>query len=459
MEPEQIRFLSELTAADAAARIEKGEITSVMLVEACLARIAERDDMVMAWEHLDPDYALAQARAADARRATDPATGPLHGVPVGIKDIIDTSDYPTENGTPAHAGRQPGDDAVLVSALRDAGAIILGKTVTTELAVLHPNKTRHPSNPEHTPGGSSSGSAAAVADHMVPVAVGTQTGGSVIRPASFCGVYGLKPTHGLISRTGVLMQAPPLDTIGVFGRSLEDVGLIADCLTAYDPRDTWMRPRSRTRLREVALQDPPVDPVFAFVKSPPWDEFAEDVTKDAFSELAEALGEHCDEVDLPSAFDAGLAMQKIIHTADVAKFYGPILAKAPDVISKSLAERIVAGKDVSAVDYNTALDVREALYAGLEEVFERYDAILTPASPGPAPKGLETTGNPIFNALWTYLGVPCVTVPLLEADGMPFGVQLVGPRFDDARLLRNANWLTRHLAADEDGNDGKVGTD
>lgn len=451
MEAVQVDELTGLTASEAVARINAGEITSVMLVQACLARIAERDEEVMAWEHLNPEYALEQARIADERRALDPATGPLHGVPVGIKDIIDTRDYPTENGTPAHAGRQPGDDAALVSALRDAGAIIIGKTVTTELAVLHPNRTRNPRNSDHTPGGSSSGSAAAVADHMVPLAVGTQTGGSVIRPASFCGVYGFKPTHGMISRTGVLMQSPPLDTIGVFGRSLEDVGLIADCLTAYDPLDSWMRPRSRTRLRETALQEPPVDPVFAFVKSPPWDEFAEDVTKEAFSELAEALGEQCDEVDLPSIFDMGLAMQKLVQTADIAKFYGPLQAKAPDAISKPLTERIENGKSITAVDYNNALDVREALNAGLDEVFERYDAIITPASAGPAPKGLKTTGNPVFNALWTYLGVPCVSLPLLEADGLPFGVQLIGSRHDDARLLRNANWLTRHLTEDGDG--------
>ncbi len=450
MEDAQVSQLIGLTAADAAALIAKGEITSVMLVEACLTRIAERDETVLAWEHLDPDYALAQARMADDRRAQDTATGPLHGVPVGIKDIIDTRDYPTENGTPAHSGRQPGDDAALVNALKDAGAIILGKTVTTELAVFHPNRTRNPHNPEHTPGGSSSGSAAAVADRMVPLAVGTQTGGSVIRPASFCGVYGYKPTHGMISRTGVLMQAPPLDTVGVFGRSLEDVGLIADCLTAYDPRDTWMRPRSRTRLRDTAMQEPPVDPVFAFVKSPPWEEFAEDVTKEAFSELADALGDQCDEVDLPPVFDVGLNMQKLIQTADIAKFYGPILAKAPDAISKPLAERIEDGKSITAVDYNSALDICETLNAGLDEVFERYDAIITPASAGPAPKGIETTGSAIFNALWTYLGVPCVTLPLLEDGGLPFGVQLIGARHDDARLLRNANWLIQHLTDGED---------
>lgn len=446
----QVSDLTALTAAQAAARIAKGEITSVMLVEACLARITERDETVQAWEHLDPEYALAQARAADERRAHDPSTGPLHGIPVGIKDIIDTSDFPTENGTPAHKGRQPRDDAVLVSALKDAGAIILGKTVTTELAVFYPNRTRNPHNPEHTPGGSSSGSAAAVADGMVPLAVGTQTGGSVIRPASFCGIYGFKPTHGMISRTGILTQSPPLDTVGVFARSVEDLGLIADCLTAYDARDAWMRQRSRTCLRKTAMEDPPVEPVIAFVKSPPWDESAEDATKKAFSELAEELGERCDEVELPQVFEEALEMQNVLQTADIAKFYGSIKHKAPDVISKPLSKRIEDGKKITAVDYNRALDVREALNAGLDEVFERYDAIITPAAAGPAPKGLETTGTPIFNSMWTYLGVPCVTVPLLEADGLPMGVQLVGARHDDGRVLRNAHWLVDHLSADDD---------
>ncbi|MFQ5625935.1 MAG: amidase [Methyloligellaceae bacterium] len=442
--------LTGLTAADAAKRIAKGEITSEMLVEACLERIKERDETVQAWEHLDPNFALAQARAADERRGSDLSTGSLHGVPVGIKDIIDTHDFPTENGTPAHAGRQPGDDAALVSQLKDAGAIILGKTVTTELAVFHPNRTRNPHNPDHTPGGSSSGSAAAVADYMTPLAVGTQTGGSVIRPASFCGVYGFKPTHGMISRAGVLTQSPPLDTVGVFARSVEDLGLIADCLTAYDARDSWMRPRSRPGLQETALRKPPVDPVFAFVKTPPWDEFAEGATKEAFPELAEALGEQCDEVELPSIFANALTMHKLIQTADIARFYGPILAKAPDAISEGLAERIEEGKSITAVDYNQALDMREALNAGLDEVFERYDAIITPASAGPAPKGLSTTGTPAFNSIWTYLGVPCVSVPLLEADGLPMGVQLVGARHDDGRCLRNSHWLVEYLRAKDD---------
>jgi Asp-tRNA(Asn)/Glu-tRNA(Gln) amidotransferase A subunit family amidase len=335
----------------------------------------------------------------------------------------------------------------LVSRLRDAGAIILGKTVTTELAVLHPNRTRNPHNLDHTPGGSSSGSAAAVADNMTPLAIGTQTGGSVIRPASFCGVYGFKPTHGMISRTGVLMQAPPLDTIGVFARSVEDLALLGGALFSFDARDSWMKPRSKARLWHTAMQDPPVEPVFAFIKSPPWDEFAEDATKQAFPELVETLGDRCEEFEFPSIFAEGLKMQKIIQNADIAKFYGPIADKAPDVLSKALMGRIEEGKKYSAVEYNTALDMREALNAGLQEVFERFDAILTPASPGPAPKGFKTTGNAIFNALWTYLGVPCVTSPLLEANGLPMGVQLVGARHDDGRVLRNSRWLVEHLNA------------
>jgi Asp-tRNA(Asn)/Glu-tRNA(Gln) amidotransferase A subunit family amidase len=245
------------------------------------------------------------------------------------------------------------------------------------------------------------------------------------------------------------MQSPPLDTLGVFANSVEDLGLIADCLTAYDARDSWMRPRSRTRLREMALSEPPVDPMFAFVKTPAWDEFADDATKQAFPELVDALGEQCDEVDLPSIFAEGLKMQHVLQTADIAKFYGPIADKAPGILSKALMERIEEGKSITAVEYNTALDIREALNAGLEEIFERYDAILTPAATGPAPKGLEATGNPVFNSLWTYLGVPCVTVPLLEANALPMGVQLVGARHDDGRLLRNSNWLVEHLNASD----------
>lgn len=437
--------LVQFTAAEAARRIASGEISSEMLVRACLDRIAEREETVQAWTYLDADFALDQARRADAFRATGGFGGPLHGVPVGIKDIVDTEDMPTENGSPVFAGRRPRADAAVVSALKDAGAIIMGKTVTTELAALHPGKTRNPNNSEHTPGGSSSGSAAAVADGMVPLALGTQTAGSVIRPAAYCGAVGFKPSFGLISRTGILSLSPALDTVGTFSRTVEDAALLADCLTAYDPRDRDMRPRSRSRLSEITGQQPPVTPVLAYVKSPVWEQ-ADAVTGEAFVELVDALEDACDEVDLPEIFAKGYAWQRQIQVADTAKSYGPLLDKAPDQISQKMKKEIEEGRTILATDYNLAREFQTVLNGGLDEIFERYDAILTPSAPGPAPKGLQSTGSPIFCALWTYLGVPTITLPLLTADGLPLGVQLVGGRGDDARLLRTARWLVQQMS-------------
>lgn len=436
--------LAGLSATEAARRIAAGEITARELVEACLAQIAAREDAVQAWQHLDPERAREQAARADEWRATGRGFGPLHGVPVGIKDIFDTADMPTENGSAYFAGRQPREDAAVVRALRDAGAVILGKTVTTELAVFHPGKTRNPHNAEHTPGGSSSGSAAAVAASMVPLALGTQTAGSVIRPASYCGVYGFKPTFGLISRRGIIAQSPALDTVGLFARTIDDLALAADCLTAYDPSDRDMWPRSRMAMFAIAREEPPVDPLFAFVKGPAWDQ-AEQVMVEAFGELRETLGDRCDEVELPEVFAEGLRWQRQIQFADIAKNYGPFIDRAPDMFSPAIKDLVEQGRRVSAVDYNRARDYQEVLNAGLDRIFERYDAIVTPAATGPAPKGLDNTGSPVFCSLWTYCGVPTLSLPLMEADGLPLGVQLVGPRRDDGRLLRTARWLERVL--------------
>ncbi|MGF1610794.1 MAG: amidase [Kiloniellales bacterium] len=435
---------------EAAEQIRAGRITSSELVRDCLKRIEAVDGEVRAWAFLDPDYALQQARRADEAHAAGIDLGPLHGVPVGVKDIIDTGDMPTECGTSFHAGRRPNRDATVVALLRQAGAVIMGKTVTTELAVYSPGKTRNPHDPERTPGGSSSGSAAAVAAGMVPVALGTQTNGSVIRPAAFCGVYGFKPTHGAISRHGVLEQSRPLDTVGVFARSVADLALLAEPLTVYDDRDPDMRPVGRPRLVATAAEEPPLEPILAFVRSPVWDRAGPD-TQAAFGELVEFLGARCEEVTLPQSFDSAVRWHRTIFCADLAKSFQDFYERDRSMLSANLRELIEEGQRCLAVDYNRAMEWRDVLYHGLGEVFERYDAILTPAAPGEAPKGLESTGDPIFCTLWTFCGTPAVTLPLLVGEGgLPIGVQLVGKRGHDGRLLRTARWLARAVAEENE---------
>src|SRR5213594_438019 len=276
--------LNWVSGCEAARMIREGNVTSVQLVEACLARVREVDSEVQAWAFLDPEHALAQARAADELRMSGQSLGALHGVPVGLKDIIDTADMPTENGSVLHAGRTPSHDASVVSLLRGAGAVILGKTVTTEFATRTPGKTRNPHNPAHTPGGSSSGSAAAVAAGMVPLALGSQTTGSTIRPASFCGVYGLKPTHGLVPRHGMFRLSRTLDHVGLFARSIEDLALLMELVVGYAERDPDSRPRARVPYRDVAAEEPPLTPMFAFVKTSLWERVDADA-REAFGEL------------------------------------------------------------------------------------------------------------------------------------------------------------------------------
>lgn len=439
--------LTTLPAADALARLSRGEIKAVELVTACLERIDAREPEVGAWAFLDRDHALAQAEAVDSHRAAGRSLGPLHGLPVGVKDIIDTADMPTENGTALDAGRRPKADATLVSRLRAAGAVIMGKTVTTELAYFTPRGTRNPHDPAHTPGGSSSGSAAAVADSMVPLAVGSQTAGSVIRPAAFCGVVGYKPSRGLIPRTGVLPVAEPLDTMGVFARTVGDAALVAEAMCGPDPRDPATRVEPRPRLAATAASAPPVKPLLGFVRQPAWEEEADEATREAFGELVTFLGEQCDEVALPEPFAAGAGIHRTIMQAGMARNYGAYYNRGRDTLSDRVCEAIEEGRKVLAHDYLLALDWVSLLNAGLDEIFERYDAIVTPAAPGEAPRDLTVTGSPSFCTLWTLCGVPAVSLPLLEgANGMPMGVQLVGPRGGDERLLRTARWLVETLA-------------
>jgi Asp-tRNA(Asn)/Glu-tRNA(Gln) amidotransferase A subunit family amidase len=433
---------SLLTAAEAARRIGQGLLTSQELVAACLERVEQVEPRVQAWTFLDPEHALAQARALDELKASGQPIGALHGVPVGIKDIIDTRDMPTENGTVLHEGRMPREDAAVVKRLRAAGAVILGKTVTTECAYFAPGKTRNPHDPEHTPGGSSSGSAAAVAAAMVPLALGTQTAGSTIRPASFCGVYGFKPTHGLVPRTGILPLSRTLDHVGMFSRSIEDLALVAESIAGYDEGDPDTRPRARVPFRDVLAEEPPLEPMFAFIKTPHW-ERADADAKEAFGELMEALGDRIEEVELfPSASD-GWDWQKTIMEAEMAANLEPLWRPGRERLSERLRALIDRGCESRAIDYQRALRAAPRVAASFDELFmERYDAILTLPALGTAPKGLGATGDPVFCALWTLLGMPAVSLPLMRgANGLPLGVQLVGRRDFDARLLRTARWL------------------
>ena len=440
--------LADLSASQLVGMIERGEITSTELVEACLARIEAKEDTVGAWAHLDPDFARRQAANCDELHASGVPTGPLHGIPVGIKDIFDTADLPTENGTVLSKGRRPDDDSTAVRLLRAAGAVIMGKTVTTELAMYAPGKTRNPHDPERTPGGSSSGSAAAVAAGMVPLAIGTQTNGSIIRPASFCGVVGFKPTHGRISRAGALALSRTLDHVGVFARTLEDIALISDCLMIHDPADPDTKPSAAPRLSQIVSEEPPFEPRFAFVKSPIWDR-AEPDAQEAFGELHEFLGEQSEEVPLPEPFDNAIDNHRKIMCADLARYLSGYVARDVTKLSDVLRGMIEEGETIKAIDFNECVDMRVHLANWVKSLGEEFDAILTPATCGEAPKGLNATGDPAFCSTWTYLGVPAVTIPLMEgANGMPIGVQLIGPRNDDARLLRTARWLVNKVAAE-----------
>lgn len=435
---------ASLTASEAASRIRDGELTSQELVQSCLDRIEAVEDNIGAWTHLDREYALAQATAAQDQRQTGESLGPLHGVPVGVKDILDTADMPTENGTVLHTGRQPENDSIVVERLRQAGAVILGKTVSTELAVYSPGKTKNPHDPTRTPGGSSSGSAAAVASFMVPVAVGTQTNGSVIRPAAYCGVFGFKPSHGLIPRHGILKQSPPLDTVGVMGRTLEDTALLADVLIGHDSRDPHSRPRANPQISRIMAEEPPVEPKLAFIRTPVWDQ-AEESTKDALRELCEHLGDiHI--MELPPIFDGALEDHRRIMEADLALSFAREYRDGKDQLSDILCEMIERGQQVLATDYNGAVGRIANYRAELQEIIHEFDAILTPATAGEAPVGLDATGSPAFCTIWTLAGVPALTMPIMQGpNGMPLGVQMVSAKGDDGRLFRNARWLLKTL--------------
>jgi Asp-tRNA(Asn)/Glu-tRNA(Gln) amidotransferase A subunit family amidase len=439
--------LYAVSAADGARLVRDGVVSSTQLVQACLDRVAAVDADVQAWAFLDPEHALTQARAADEARLSGRPIGALHGVPVGIKDIIDTADMPTEHGSALYAGRTPSRDAAVVARLRAAGAVIMGKTVTTEFATRAPGKTRNPHNRAHTPGGSSSGSAAAVAAGMVPLALGSQTGGSTIRPAAYCGVYGLKPTHGLVPRHGMFQLSRTLDHVGLFARSVDDLALLLEEVVGHDERDPDTHPRARAPYRRLAAEEPPLPPMFAFVGTSRWADVDPDA-REAFGELTEALGDRIESLELAVPAEETTAWHQTVMDAEMACNLAREWRDGRERLSPWLSDRLERARGVRAVDYLDALARIPLLHASLGELFEqRYDAIVTPAAFGTAPVGLESTGDPAFCSLWTLAGMPAVSLPIMRgASGLPLGVQLVGPRHGDARLLRTARWLVEHLA-------------
>jgi Asp-tRNA(Asn)/Glu-tRNA(Gln) amidotransferase A subunit family amidase len=410
--------------------IEDGELTTEAVVTSCLARIAEREPVVRAWSHLAGEPALAQARERD--KSTKKTL--LNGVPFGLKDIFDTADMPTTYGSPIYIGCRPAADASAASLPRAAGGILLGKTVTTEFANAHPGPTTNPHNPGFSPGGSSSGSAAAVADFMVPLAIGTQTGGSVIRPAAYCGVVGFKPSFGLFPPAGMRINTETLDTVGIMARSVGDIALFRAAMMAipYVPPAT-----------------PETPPRLGLCRGPHWDEAQPEgrAVLEAAADRFASAGAVVHDTELPPECDAADEIQRTLGSFEGLRNHMPELYRHEPLLSARLRdEKIGRGRELTLAAFRNACRGAERARGAAREWAGGFDAILTLPAPGQAPRGLASTGSAVFNALWTQLYMPCLTLPAGHGpDGLPVGIQLVGCRHDDARLLEVGLWVERRL--------------
>jgi len=423
--------LNRLTASEIVQAIATRRTTAEAVARACLDRIAAREPQVQAWQFLDPDLVLREARALDAGGRI----GPLQGVPVGMKDIIDTCDMPTEYGTPIHAGHRPRIDAACVALTRRAGGLIMGKTVTTEFANRHPGKTLHPADPRRTPGGSSSGSAAAVGDHMVPLALGTQTTASTIRPASFCGCVGYRPTWGDLRCHGVMEAAGSLDTLGLIARSVEDVALYRDVLLGVAPQP---------------LAAPGTDaPRIGFCRTPFWsrcEPATQKLLEDCAARLARA-GAKVTEVTLPPEFERVEDAHRWISSFEFARNRAWEIDRHWERISETLRNnRLKDGLACSFEKYREAKSFAARIRRSLHDLFADYDALLSPSASGEAPMGIGSTGDASFCVIWTTAHVPSVTLPLFTGpNGLPVGAQLVARRDHDRSLFETARWVARRL--------------
>ncbi|MCW6509287.1 amidase [Lichenifustis flavocetrariae] len=427
--------LHDWTARELVRAMADGRVSAVDVMEAHLDRIAALESSVHAWAFLAPEAALTAARAADERRSAGMPLPALHGLPVGVKDIIDTADMPTTYGTRVHASRRPAQDATLVARLRAAGAIVVGKTVTSEYALFVPGPTRNPHDLARTPGGSSSGSAAAVAAGMVPAALATQTNGSTIRPASFCGIVGYKPSLGLLPRTGILRQAAILDQPGLMARSVDDVALLAQALGGRDETD------EQSFDAEVVVDDGHRALRIGLVRGPYWLR-AERSTREAIEAFTAGAATPIEDVELPSDFATAAEVLTLIMETGIAEAYRADAETHRDLMPDLVLKTIDRGRSRSAVDLLRALQTRSDLRLRFDAIAAPYDALITPASVGIAPLVVDGTGDPLFATLWTLLGVPSISLPLLKGEnGLPLGLQLVSRSRNDATLLRAAAQL------------------
>ncbi|MFJ1256171.1 amidase [Cupriavidus sp. CuC1] len=422
-----------LSARELAARMVRRELSAEAVVSAYIEQIEATEPGILAWQYFDPDLALQQARLLDA----GPAKGTLHGLPIGVKDLMDTSDMPTTYGSPIYAAHRPAMDAACVAAARAAGAVVMGKTVTTEFATFQPGVTRNPRAPAdapRTPGGSSSGSAAAVAAGMVPIAFGTQTAGSIVRPAAYCGVVGYKPTYGTLPSAGIKSLAPSLDTVGALARTVDDAAFFIGSLARL--------PLAPPAGQAVRLR-------VGICRTPHWRRASDDSRRalDDAARFLESQGAVLGDLVLPGVFDELTQARIDIMAYEAAAAFAPEMRVHREGFSSAFAALLAAGSSIDGSGYFTAQALAAAARRTFEAVFDTVDIVLAPSAEGEAPAGLAATGDPIFNRMWTLLGNPCVHVPIgMGGHGMPVGVTLIGPLRDDARVLAAAHALERSMA-------------
>jgi Asp-tRNA(Asn)/Glu-tRNA(Gln) amidotransferase A subunit family amidase len=432
-----------LPVSEIAKKIRNSELSSVELCQNYIDQINKFEKDVKAWVHFDKKLLIEKAEESDKHRKSGKPMGSLHGIPVALKDIIGTYDMPTECGTVLRKGKTQSQDAEIVDLLKSAGAIIMGKTATSELAYLGPPDTRNPHDYSRTPGGSSSGSAAVIATHMAPLSIGSQTGGSVIRPASYCGVVGYKPSYGLISRNGVLRTSFNLDHIGVFGKKVEDVALLSRILIKKDSYDEATIHYSSEYMLEECIKGPLFEPKFIFYKTNSWKKI-DKKSRESFEYFIKSFKKNIEVFDTPSYFKDIDKNHRIIHETDLSNNFQIYYKKSKNKLSKEMQSAISRGMKYSAKEYLDAVDFMKRSYESYKEVFEDYHGVLSPCSTGVADKGLKSTGSADFNRVWSYMHTPAISLPLLQGENnLPLGVQLIGGKYDDQRFLGTARWLEK----------------